>query len=97
MRESGVAGHILANCLDCLATETARAGDSTRAARLFGAAEAQWRRAGARRSPIDARSHEDAMHALIASLEEQEFMRAWDDGLAMSLAQVFASALDESA
>jgi hypothetical protein len=42
MREAGRTGSMLGYCLDWTATVAARAGDPLRAARLFGAAEAEW-------------------------------------------------------
>ena len=52
MRESGLAGHFLATCLDWIAAEYGKAGDPLRAARLFGAADTQWQRARSQASSV---------------------------------------------
>ena len=94
MRDSGMAGNLLGTCLDWLAVEVGRSGQLERAALLFGAADAQMRRAGSRRLPFDAASIERAVDAVRAGLGEDAFSQAVDEGCGMDMAQVFACALD---
>jgi tetratricopeptide (TPR) repeat protein len=95
MRESGLAGNLLCLCLDWLAAELGRAGDPLRAAQLFGAADAQWQRAGDRRFPFDEQAHALDLRAVQERLGAAEFGEAWARGRALSLAGVFALALAE--
>jgi hypothetical protein len=94
MRDSGLTGWLFASCLDWLAAELGRAGEPLRAARLFGAADAQWRRAGARRFPIEESLYDNDVRGVHVQLDEPEFARAWNEGRSMAVAQVFTSALD---
>ena len=95
MREWGIVGDVLACCLDWFGAELGRSGDPLRAAQLFGAAEAQWHRAGARRFPIDQSSFENDVRAIRDQFDDVAFANAWSDGQAMDLARLFAFVLDE--
>jgi non-specific serine/threonine protein kinase len=97
MRESGLAGGILAYCLDWLAAELGRTGNDLAAAQLFGAAEAQWRRAGGSRFPYYEASHQCDMRRVVARLTEDAFEQQWIVGRAMSVVDVFAYVLDNGA
>jgi len=97
MRDSGLTGNLLGLCLEWMAAERGKAGDSLRAARLFGAAEAQLRRAGAKRLHFEEASHADEVRALQVQLGQELFAHAWNEGRALESAQVFACALDEAA
>ena len=97
MRDSRITGYHLGFCLAWLAAATAQTGDLVHAARLYGAAEAQLRRAGVRLYPVDQRAHDESERAVQAELGPDEFARAWQAGYAMDLASVFTSALNESA
>jgi hypothetical protein len=95
MREWGIVGDIFACCLDWFGAEVGRSGDPLRAARLFGAAEARWQRAGARRFPMDQSSFENDVRAIRDAIDDDAFANAWNDGRAMDTARLFAFALDE--
>jgi hypothetical protein len=93
--DSGLSGHILGFTLAWKADSLARTGDSVHAARLFGAAEAQLRRAGVALNPILQLSPGGGVRAAQETLGPDEFARDWQAGYGMDLAQVFAYALDE--
>lgn len=95
LREWGIAAEILSTCLGWLAAAYSSA-DAVRAARLFGAAETQWRSAGARRFPVDQVSHEVEVRAVHAMLQDRTFTSAWNEGQTMDVGHVFVCALDES-
>jgi tetratricopeptide (TPR) repeat protein len=97
MRESGLRGNLLGLCLEWTAAELGKLGDPLRAAQLFGAGEAQLRRAGAKRIDFEEASHADEVRAVQDQLGQELFAQAWNEGRAMDIAQVFASALDETA
>jgi len=75
----GTLAYFSAYCLEWLAAAICSAGDPQRAARLYGAAEAQWRRSGAIRPPLDQQSHEEDLRALRAQLADDELAQAWSD------------------
>ena len=95
MRDSGMTGLWLGNCLDWLAAELTIAGDPLGAARMFGAADAHWRTVGIVRSfPMRDAEHQQEVRRLQAEVGEDAFLRARDEGRGMDLARVFAVALD---
>jgi non-specific serine/threonine protein kinase len=94
MRESGLAGPILAYCLDWLAAELGRTGDDLGAAQLFGAAEAQWRRAGGPRFPYYEASYHRDVRAVAMRLDDDAFAQQWNVGRAMSVADVVSWCLE---
>ena len=96
MRTCGLSGAILAYCLDWLAAEFGRTGDPIRAAQLFGAAEAQWRRAGVPRFRNHAVAYARGARAVEAQLDEDTCARAWQAGRAMTVSDVFACVVDEN-
>ncbi len=93
IRETGLAGHTLADCLDWLAALEAERGRPERAARLFGAAEAQWRASGAVRYPPDRAVYERDVAAVRAALDEGAFAAAWAEGRALGSEDAVAYAL----
>jgi hypothetical protein len=95
MRQSGFTGILMGNCLDALAAEAGRSGDPVRAARLFGAADTQWRRTRTGRFPQFAHECEADERAVRIELGEDGFQRAWKEGRAMDVERAFAYALDE--
>jgi hypothetical protein len=98
MRESGVAGFLLAFSLAWMADALAFCtGDPAHAARLFGAAEAQLRRAAMKPNPTMQLSPRNGRATVQTRLGREEFDRAWGEGYAMDAARVFAYALDEPA
>jgi hypothetical protein len=97
MREARLTGYILGWGLAWLAAALARVGDPMQAARLFGSAEAQLQRAGVRLMPFDLPAHDGAKRAVRAQLGHDDFGRAFNEGHAMEMADVFANALGERA
>jgi hypothetical protein len=95
LREWDITGDVLGYCLDWTPAEVYRGGDSLRAARPLGAAEAQWTRSGASRPPLDQLSHVEDVRAVQDALGDSVFVREWDDGWSMDSARVFACALEE--
>jgi tetratricopeptide (TPR) repeat protein len=97
MRYSGMAGYLLAFSLAWMADALACTGDLARAARLFGAAEAQLRRAAMKTNPTMQLSPRNGRAAAQTRLGREKFDRTWREGYAMDVARVFAFALDEPA
>jgi hypothetical protein len=92
IRETGLAGHTVSDCLDWVAAlETAR-GRPERAARLFGAAEVQWQATGAVRFPPDRAGYERDVAAARAQLDKERFAAAWEEGQALGFEAAVAYA-----
>ena len=87
-------GHSLAECLDWLAAVESAAGSSVRAARLFGAAEAQWLGCGALRYAPERQAYEDDVATVRAQLDADTFAAAWAEGHALRADEAIAFALD---
>jgi hypothetical protein len=87
----GIAGHTLGDCLDWVAATA----DPIPAARLFGAAAAQWQASGALRYAPDRSAHERDLARVHAQLCTQTFIAAWTEGEAMTAADALALALHE--
>jgi tetratricopeptide (TPR) repeat protein len=86
----------VAECLEGLAWAAAEYGLRTRAARLFGAAEALRRVGGIYAAPSGERAeYEDALTAARATLGEAAFAAAWADGARMTMEQACAYALQD--
>ena len=87
----------IAECLLGLAAVTITQGqhpaDATRAARLLGAAEAQFWAIGAALWPADQRQHARTVAAVQAALNEEACAAAWEQGRAMTLDESVAAAL----
>jgi predicted ATPase len=96
IRDDRLAGLPLADSLDWLAAVAAAQGDTVRAARLFGAAEAQWRASGAVRYAADQPAFERDLASVRARLDEHTFANAWTEGRAMNAYIAVAYALDDS-
>ncbi len=96
VRDSRLAGHTLADCLDWLAAIECARGQPKQAARLFGAAEAQWRASGGVRYAPDRAAYERDEAAARAQLDAQTFAAAWSEGQAMSAEEAVACALEET-
>jgi hypothetical protein len=94
MREWGLAGPILGNCLDGLAGALDADGSPSRSALLIGAADAQWRRAGARRLAFDRPAHEQLVAGARAALGNRAYDAAWSDGRALPPERVLSAALE---
>jgi hypothetical protein len=95
MRDSGLTGWILAACLDWMAAELGKAGEVDTAARLFGAADSEFRASGVALLPIDVPAHERDIGAVQMQLGNDAFMHAWNEGRALGKTQMFALALGE--
>ncbi len=68
-----------------------------RAARLVGAAEAQFEAIGAALWPADRLEHERTIDAVRTHLDEANWQAAWAEGRTMSLEQAIAYALEPTA
>jgi tetratricopeptide (TPR) repeat protein len=95
IRQAGITGHALADCLDWQAALEAREGDRVRAARLFGAADTHWRSSGAHRYAPDESSYSNDVEALRAAMDGPAFAASWTAGSALSAQQATACALGE--
>jgi tetratricopeptide (TPR) repeat protein len=93
VREADLAGHTLADCLDWLAAVEGALGRPTRAAQLFGAAEAQWRASGAVRYAPERAAYERDLVAVRAVLPQAVFAAAWARGRSLSHHEAIAYAL----
>jgi hypothetical protein len=96
MRATRMAGYLLGFGVAWMADAYARMGELARAARLFGAAEAQLRRAGFSFNAVMQLSPGGGVSAAQAQLGQDAFTQAWSDGHAMDVASVYAYALDEA-
>ena len=89
-----------AECLMGLAAVAATHGrqpeGTVRAARLLGAAEAQFEAIGAAMWPADRLEYERSVTAARAALSEEVFAAAWAEGRAMTLEQAVAYALEDT-
>jgi predicted ATPase/transcriptional regulator with XRE-family HTH domain/Tfp pilus assembly protein PilF len=95
MRQAGVTGQALADSLDWQAALEAQHGQSVRAVRLFGAADQQWRAAGAHRYAPDQPAYERDLTSAQQALDDQVCAAEWAIGAALSAAQATALALGE--
>jgi predicted ATPase/DNA-binding XRE family transcriptional regulator len=95
IRESGVTGQALADCLDWQAALEAKQGEVLRAVRLFGAADQHWRASGAQRYLPDEAAYESDLALARVDSEERAFAAAWAEGAAMQPVQAVAYALRE--
>jgi tetratricopeptide (TPR) repeat protein len=93
MRDAGVTGQALADCLDWQAALEAQQGDLERAARLFGAADQHWRATGAHRYSPDEPAYTRDVTNVQLSLDEHTYAAEWAAGAAMSPAEATAFAL----
>ena len=87
-----LAGHTLADCLDWVAAIASVQGHPLQAARLFGAADAQWRASGAVRYAPERPTYEREVAAARALVHPEAFTTAWTEGLSMSREQAIALA-----
>lgn len=83
----------IAAALEGLARVAAIQGQPRSAAQLYGAAEAQRTALGTPLPPGERASHEHAVAAVRADLNETTFAQAWAEGQAMPLGQAMAEAL----
>lgn len=95
IRQVGVTGQALADCLDWQAALEAQEGEMARAVRLFGAADRHWRTSGAHRYAPDEAAYARDLAAVRAALDEQAFAAGWAEGAAMLPEQAIAYALHE--
>jgi non-specific serine/threonine protein kinase len=96
LRGSGMTGYRLAQALDGIARVVAAAGDSLRAAKLLGAADAAWRASGANRYPLDNQAHERDVQVVKDHLDDRIFEAAMAEGRAMTAAHAISYALGEA-
>ena len=95
IRQAGVTGQALADCLDWQAALEAEEGDLERAARLFGAADTQWRTSGAHRYAPDEAAYGRDLADVRSAVDDQAFAAGWAEGAAMQPEQAIAYALRE--
>jgi non-specific serine/threonine protein kinase len=95
IREAGVTGHALADCLDWQAALEAVEGDFPRAVRLLGAADRHWRTSGAHRYLPDEPAYQHDVAVLRVGLGEPAFTVGWHEGVAVQPEQAIAYALRE--
>jgi hypothetical protein len=96
IREARLGGWPLADSLDWLAAVTFAQGDAIGAARLFGAAEAQWRASGAIRYAPDQPAYERDVASARSTVDEYAFEGAWAEGRLMNAHEAIAYALKEA-
>jgi non-specific serine/threonine protein kinase len=96
LRGVAMTGTHLALALDGIAHLAAGTGDSLRAARLFGAADASWRASGATRYPADDQSYARDVQAVKDQLDHHLFEEAVAEGRSMTAAQAMSYALGEA-
>ena len=82
--------------LEEMAFLAAELGQTERAARLWGAAERLWEELDLSRSPNAQEEHEKSVSAARATLGEEVFTSAWEDGRAMTLEQGITYALADA-
>jgi hypothetical protein len=92
----GVTGQALADCLDWQAAVEIEKGDLSRAVRLFGAADAHWRAAGAQRYKPDEGAYARDVEVLRAAMDEHAFAAGWTAGAEVAADQAIAYALREA-
>jgi tetratricopeptide (TPR) repeat protein len=95
-REAPLGGVTLSQALDWTAAVFGATGQPLRAARLFGAADAQWLASGTKRYPVDLGAYERDLRVVKAQLEEPQFVEALAEGRAMTTEQAIAHALRET-
>jgi predicted ATPase/transcriptional regulator with XRE-family HTH domain len=95
IREAGVMGQALADCLDWQAALEAHQGRLGRAVRLFGAAETHWWTSGARRYLPDEPAYAHDVADVRAALDAKTLAAQWAEGAAMDAEQAIAYALGE--
>jgi predicted ATPase/transcriptional regulator with XRE-family HTH domain len=86
----------IANGLEGLAGIAAVSGQSRRAARLFGGAEALRKATGTPLAPVLRTDHDRDVAAARAQVDEATFAAAWLEGQALTQEQAFAEALGEA-
>jgi predicted ATPase len=96
IRDSQLAGQALTDSLDWLAAVVGACGDAVDAARLLGAADAQWQASGAVRYAPDQSAYERDAANVRAQFDERTFAVAWTEGRAMNAQQAIAYALEET-
>ncbi len=94
MRDVTLAGDTLADCLDWLAAAQGDAGQPVDAARLFGAADAQWEASGAVRYAPEQAVYTAELARVREQLDANTFPAAWAEGNAMSAEQAIDYALE---
>jgi predicted ATPase/DNA-binding XRE family transcriptional regulator len=93
--DAHIAGVTLSQLLDWTAAAFGATGEPLRAARLFGAADTQWRASGARRYPFDDVAYERDLRAVQAQLDAPSFEEAMAEGRAMTAEEAIAHASAE--
>jgi predicted ATPase len=94
MRDVSLAGHTLADCLDWVAAVEETTAQTLYAAKLFGAADAQWRASGAVRYAPERSLYAAEVSRVRDQLDAEAFAAAWAEGSAMSAEQAIDYALD---
>jgi len=94
--EAPAAGATLSQLLDFTAAVFGATGQPLRAARLFGAADAQWRASSGKRYPVDDAMYERDLRLVQTQLQDEEFAEALADGRLMTPDQAIAHALRQT-
>jgi tetratricopeptide (TPR) repeat protein len=95
IRQAGVTGQALADCLDWQAALEAARGHLRLAVMLFGAADHHWHASGARRYLPDEAAYQHDLALVQVAMEEHAFAASWARGAAMPPQLAIASALRE--
>jgi tetratricopeptide (TPR) repeat protein len=95
IREAGVTGQALADCLDYQAALEAMLGNHVRAVRLFAAADTHWRTSGAHRFQPDEAAYARDVDLVRAALDERAFTDLWVEGAGLEPQEAIAYALRE--
>jgi non-specific serine/threonine protein kinase len=95
MRDAGICGMHLCNCLEGIAIVHRSSGDPLRAVSLFAAADAEWRASGHAdlRFPDEVLDRDQHVYALRAQLNADAFAEAWARGESMTVPQAITYAL----
>jgi tetratricopeptide (TPR) repeat protein len=91
-----VAGMTLSQVLEWAAAVFGATGQPLRAARLFGAADAQWLASSAKRYPVDDLMYTRDLRIVQAQLQDEEFAEALAEGRMMTADKAIAHALRET-
>ena len=85
-----------AEILETLAEMAGALGEGTRAARLWGAADALREVTGSPWAPQERRLHEPYLAAVRSGVDEADWRAAWEEGRAMTLEEAVAYALEDT-
>jgi predicted ATPase/DNA-binding XRE family transcriptional regulator len=96
IRQVGVTGQALADCLDWQAALEAEKSELLKAIRLFAAADAHWRASGAQRYRPDESAYTRDLETASSAVNSEAYSVAWAQGAALGAEHAIAYALGES-